>query len=113
MSQPATTQLASWLTSANLDAALEAGLLHWQPGPADDPQQVAVVMAARERVQAALAARERYRQRAVRLRRIAAERDARRTPAPASPSTPTVLPGSVAAILARAKARAAGNPQPR
>jgi hypothetical protein len=106
-----TAQLAAWVGADNLDAALEAGLLRWQPAADDAPAQVAVLQAARQRVQLALAARERYRNRAVRLRRIEAERDARRTPPPASPAAAAVLPGSVAAILARAKARAAGNTQ--
>ncbi|MGN0858957.1 MAG: hypothetical protein ACI4NW_07265 [Stenotrophomonas sp.] len=106
-SNASTPRLAAWLAADNLDAAIEAGLLQWSPDPADDPDQQAMVQAARQHLLAALAARERHRNRAVRLRRIAAERDARRTPPPASPGASAALPSSVAAILARAKARAA------
>ena len=106
-----TTELAAWLAADNLDAAIEAGLLRWQAQPGDDPVQAAQVAAAGQRLRAALAARERHRARAVRLRRIAAERDARRTPPPASPGASAALPSGVAAILARAKARAAGQGQ--
>lgn len=102
-----TAQLAAWLAADNLDAAIEAGLLHWIPGAADDAGQQAMVGAAHARLTQALAARERYRARAVRLRRIAAERDARRAPPPAAPGAAAALPGNVAAILARAKAKAA------
>ena len=102
-----TPQLAALLAADNLDAAIEAGLLQWSPGTDDDARLQAAVQAARQHLLTALAARERHRNRAVRLRRIAAERDARRTPAPASPGAAGALPSSVAAILARAKARAA------
>lgn len=100
-----TTELAAWLAADNLDAAIEAGLLRWQAQPGDDPAQGAQVAAAQQRLRAALAARERHRARAVRLRRIAAERDARRAPAASSGVAPA-LPANVAAILARAKAKA-------
>ena len=102
-----TAQLATWLAADNLDAAIEAGLLQWLPGATDAPDQQALVRAAQARLSSALDARERHRARAVRLRRIAAERDARRTPPPAAPGVAAALPGSVAAILARAKAKAA------
>lgn len=108
MSAARTAQLAAWLAADNLDAALEGGLMDWQAAAQDAPADVAQVLAARARVATALAARERYRNRAVRLRRIAAEGDARRTPPPSSPSVPAALPSAAAAILARAKARAAG-----
>lgn len=105
-----TTELAAWLAADNLDAAIEAGLIHWQAQPGDDPAQAAQVAAAGQRLRAALAARERHRARAVRLRRIAAERDARRAPAASSGVAPA-LPAKVAAILARAKARAGSGGQ--
>lgn len=113
MSKTATTsRLATLLAADNLDAAIEAGLLQWSPDAHDEPVPLAAVQAARQQLLAALAARERHRNRAVRLRRIAAERDARRTPPPANPGAGAALPSSVAAILARAKARAAGQGQP-
>lgn len=102
-----TAGLAALVAARQLDAAIEAGLMEWQPSPADLPADVATVEAARRRLQAAWDARERYRARAVRLRRREAERQARRAPPPASPGAPPPLPPSVAAILARAKARAA------
>ena len=105
-----TTELAAWLAADNLDAAIEAGLIHWQAQPGDDPVQAAQVAAAGQRLRAALAARERHRARAVRLRRIAAERDARRAPAASSGVAPA-LPANVAAILARAKAKATSGGQ--
>lgn len=107
MSPRRTAELAALLAADNLDAAIEAGLLDWQPGPDDAPDLAAAVQAALTARQAALAARERYRQRSMRLRRLAAERDARRAPPPAAAGAPPPLPASVAAILARAKARAA------
>lgn len=107
MSRTRTTELAALLAADNLDAAIEAGLMDWQAGTGDDTAAVALVTAAQQRCRSAWAARERYRARAVRLRRIAAERDARRTPPPAAAGAPAPLPSSVAAILARAKARAA------
>jgi len=106
-----TAQLALWLAADNLDAAIEAGLATWSSRPGDAPEHATCVAGAQQQLHHAMAARERYRARAVRLRRIAAERDARRTPPPALPGTAAALPSSVAAILARAKARAAlGSP---
>ena len=107
MSRSRTNELAALLAADNTDAAIEAGLMAWQPAPGDAAAEMAAIVAARARLASAWAARERYRNRAVRLRRIAAERDARRAPPPAAAGAPAPLPSSVAAILARAKARAA------
>jgi len=63
---------------------------------------------AQQQLDAAWAARERHRARAARLERRDAERQARRAPPPVADSKPA-LPSAAAAILARAKARAAGN----
>ena len=106
--------IANALAVDDLDQALDAGLLDIEPCPACTAECGASVIAARDARRVALAARERYRARAARLQRIAAERDARRAartapPAPVGgqPSRPT-LPPAAAAALARAKARAAG-----
>ncbi|MCD7098933.1 hypothetical protein [Stenotrophomonas sp. MMGLT7] len=96
----------------DLDAAIAAGLMDYTPAPADEPGQAAVLLAAQRRLRDAWAARERYRARAARLQRRAAEREARRravaaAAAPAADSKPA-LPPAVAAVLARAKAKAEG-----
>lgn len=124
-----------------IDAAIEAGLMHYQPSLADpgiDAEGAALLSATQHRLQTAWDARERHRARASRLARRDAEREARRapptrpattppagpvphapapspaTPSPATPppqaqATPPVssLPTGAAAILARAKAKAA------
>jgi len=106
--------IANALALDDLDQAIDAGLLEIDPCPACTADCHLSVMAARDARRAALAARERYRARAARLQRIAAERDARRaartappSPAPGQPARPA-LPPAAAAALARAKARAAG-----
>ncbi|HHZ21937.1 TPA: hypothetical protein HH296_05295 [Xanthomonas vasicola pv. zeae] len=112
-------QLFDCVQSDDLDRALALGLMAYLPDPQHDaldahcPQVCATLLDAQQRLRNAWAARERYRARAARLQRRAAERDARRTPAPApsQPATPA-LPPLAAAILARAKAKAAGGAQP-
>ncbi|AEQ95971.1 hypothetical protein ACQR5V_16100 [Xanthomonas oryzae pv. oryzicola] len=112
-------QLFDCVQADDLDRALALGLMAYLPDPqhdvldADCPQVCATLLGAQQRLRDAWAARERYRARAARLQRRAAERDARRAPAPApsQPATPA-LPPLAAAILARAKAKAAGGAQP-
>ena len=107
MSSIATTpQLAAWLAADNQDAAIEAGLIHWQAQPGDDPAQAAQVAAAGQRLRAALAARERHRARAARLQRRKAEREAARTPPATLASKAPALPVVAAEALARALAKA-------
>ena len=106
---PDTALLYACLQADDLDGALQAGLMAF-PAAAGDiatPQQAARILAAQTQVRRAWDARERYRARAVRLARRAAERYARRSPPPAPDGT-VALPSAAAAILARAKARAAG-----
>lgn len=96
----------------DLDAAIAAGLMDYVPSPADEPREAAVLLAAQRHLREAWAARERHRARAVRLQRRAAEREARRravttAAAPATGGKPA-LPPAVAAVLARAKAKAGG-----
>ncbi|MCF7749856.1 hypothetical protein KQ945_03780 [Bacillus subtilis subsp. subtilis] len=100
----------------NLDAAVAAGLMDYVPGPGDDAllpghaDLPARLLQAQQQLQRAWAARDRYQQRAQRLARRAAERDARRAPAAPTPELKPALPPAAAAILARAKAKAAGKP---
>lgn len=111
---PATPQqLLQFVVDDDLDASVRAGLMEYIQQPGEDtltPAQSRTLLDAQQRLQFAWAARERHRARDARLARRAAERDARRAPPPALDSKPA-LPSAAAAILARAKARAAGKPQ--
>ena len=99
-------QLLSRLLAADdIDAAIEAGLMRFVACPACDPILVARVAAEQQRLTTAWAARDRYLARRTRLARRAEERDVRRA-APA-PERKSALPAAAAAILARAKAKAA------
>ncbi len=93
------------LRDDDVDAAIEAGLMQYDPCPACDPSLAAQLVEARHRLAKAWAARDRYRARTARLARRAAERDAKR--AAAAPQRKNALPPAAAEILARAKARAA------
>ncbi|MFO3707157.1 hypothetical protein ACI6Q5_19790 [Xanthomonas codiaei] len=111
-------QLFDCVRADDLDRALALGLMDYQPTPQQDGADatpanvVAALLAAQQRLRTAWAARERYRARAARLQRRAAEREARRAPAPAPSQTAVpALPPLAAAILARAKAKAAGGAQ--
>ncbi|MDH5832457.1 hypothetical protein [Luteimonas kalidii] len=110
---PALQRLVALLRGDDIDAALDAGLMEIAADAlhALDTESRQLVLANRQRLRAAWAARERYGARADRLARRAAEREARRSPptqgpsgAPAGPS----LPAAAAAALTRAKARAGG-----
>lgn len=102
-------RLLRLLREDDLDAAIDAGLVDYTAHRALDDADNALILAARDRLLAAWAARERHRLRGARLLRRAAERDARRT-APRDDATgkATALPPAAAAALARARARAAG-----
>jgi len=112
---PLPVQLLQQVLADELDAALDAGLMAYVPTPGDDlllpgyPDLPDRLLDAQQRLCRAWAARDRYRQRAVRLARRAAERDARRAPPAPSPELKPALPAAAAAILARARAKAAGN----
>ncbi|MBD9468410.1 hypothetical protein [Pseudoxanthomonas sp. PXM01] len=101
--------------TSDVDAAIEAGLMTFQAcGCADG--SIAEVMQVQQRLRTAWDARERYRQRGARLARRAEERDARRLKATevtdsVQPPRPA-LPTGAAAILARAKAKAAERMKP-
>ena len=87
----------------------------FQPCGCED-DSIIVVMQTQQRLRTAWDARERYRQREARLARRAEERDARRLKATEvtdsiQPPRPA-LPTGAAAILARAKAKAAERMKP-
>lgn len=100
------------LQSDDVDAAIEAGLMQFRPCAACEREVTgyaslcAPILEAQQRLGRAWAARDRYRARLARLARQAAARDARRAAAPVEKEK-TALPPSAAAILARAKAKAA------
>ncbi|WDS37291.1 hypothetical protein [Pseudoxanthomonas sp.] len=110
--------LAALIDGDAIDAALEAGLMEVRVDASCSDCATAAqrVAAAQARLRFNWAARERYRARTARLQRRAAERQARRAPAPILTETETKtvtapsLPPAVAAALARAKARAAARP---
>lgn len=112
-SRPNPALLFARVQADDLDGALQAGLMDYVANEGDThevpghPELPEVLSQARQQLQRAWAARDRYRARAVRLARRDAERDARRTPRPA-PDVKPALPAAAAAILARAKARATG-----
>lgn len=112
-SRPNPVLLFARVQADDLDGALQAGLMDYVAREGDaqllpgHPDLAEHLLRAQRQLQRAWAARERFRDRAVRLARREAERDARRTPAPPADVKPA-LPAAAAAILARAKARAAG-----
>ncbi|MUV15177.1 hypothetical protein GN331_13305 [Lysobacter sp. HX-5-24] len=94
------------LREDDLDHAIDLGLLDdiaCLQCNADCTQALAQARDARRN---ALAARERYRDRTLRLARLQRERDAQRKPVTAPTGAPA-LPAAAAAALERAKARAA------
>lgn len=109
---PALAALADAVAADDLDRALALGLLD-VAAPADACARCAprfeAILNARDARRRALAARERYRARQLRLAERAALRAQRRATAVAAASVaaaPT-LPAAAAAALARAKAKAA------
>src|SRR4051794_36165613 len=98
-------RLLGLLRNDNIDAAIEDGLVRYVPCPACDPALAAELIETQQKLSMAWAARDRYVARNARIARRAAERDAKRSPA--IPEKKSQLPPAAAAILARAKARAA------
>lgn len=97
-------RIVAALAVDDLDGAIDAGLLdEVECSACATPCREALAQARDERHRA-LAARERFRDRALRLARRQRERDAARAPVEASKQS---LPPAAAAALARAKARAA------
>ena len=93
------------LQSDDIDAAIEAGLMHYLPCPTCERALAVELDKARQKLSAAWAARDRYLARNARLARRVAEREAKR--ASAIPERKSALPAGAAAILARATAKAA------
>ena len=102
------------LRDDDVDRALEAGLLDCEPCAGCTPECTQLLQAARDARRAALAARDRYRARMLRIEQRAAARAARRAKAgpPADDDAAPALPAAAAAALARARAKAAGRPKP-
>ena len=98
-------QLTRLVEADEIDAALRAGLMAFTPCPACNGVQAATLLGAQQRLHNAWAARERYRARNARLALRAAEREAKGRQE--VPEKRNALPAAAAAILARAKARAA------
>lgn len=97
--------LLALIRADHIDAALRTGLMEFVPCTDCDPLAQAEVLAVQQRLRTAWAARERYRARNARLARRTAERETRRLPSVTEKHS--ALPPAAAAILARAKARAA------
>ena len=114
-------RILALLQDDDVDAAITAGLAHFMPLAGLDDAANGALLAARDRLLAAWAARDRHRARALRLERIAEERRQARQASPrptgnddgaaagaqAAPPRPS-LPAAAAAALARARARATG-----
>ena len=104
------TRLMHLLQADEIDAALQAGLMAFARCPTCDALPTATVLAAQQRLHIAWAARERYRAHNARVAQRAAAREARRKQD--VPEKRSALPPAAAAILARAKARAAESGKP-
>lgn len=99
------TLLFQLLQVDDIDSAIEAGLMQYRPCPACDATQSTALIALQQRLAFNWAARDRYLARNARLARIAAEREKRHTAQRVEKKSS--LPPSVAAVLARAKVKAA------
>ena len=97
--------LSRLLDAGEVDEALEAGLMAFVPCPSCDAHSTATVHEFQHRLAKAWAARDRYFARSARLARLAAVRDAKRGSVKVEKKS--TLPPSVAAVLARAKAKVA------
>jgi len=99
--------VAAALAEGDLDRAMELGLVDMAPCAGCDAACTAMVLTARDARRTALAARDRYRARGLRLQRRAAEHAARRMPKPDAPGKAApALPPAAADALARALAKA-------
>lgn len=98
--------LSRLLDADDVDAALDAGLMDFVPCASCSRDSTATVVEHQQRLANAWAARDRYFARETRLARRASMRDARRTLF--NVEKKSALPPAVAAILARAKAKATG-----
>lgn len=108
-------RLAALLADGDVDGAIEAGLMDacvdgHAEADADLSAEIAAIADAQSRLQAAWAARDRYRARGARLVERENVRAAKRANASNTVIGKPRLPPAAAAALARARARAAGNP---
>ena len=106
-----TLALRDAVDGSDIDHAISLGLLTFEPGPhrCDNCRAtIETLLAARDARLRALAARERFRARAVRLAARAEARAKRRAEAQAAPRAPAMpaLPPAAAAAFARAMAKA-------
>lgn len=99
-------RLLDLLRNDDVDAAIKTGLMHYVPCPTCAPSLAAELIGAQRTLSTAWAARDRYRARNARLAQRIAEREAKRATVVAAEKK-SALPAAAAAILARAKARAA------
>jgi len=99
-------RIVAALAVDDVDRAIDDGLLDDIACDACEPACRDALTHARDERRRALAARERFRDRALRLARLQRERDAKRAASANAPGAPA-LPPAAAAALARAKARAA------
>ncbi|GAA4800166.1 hypothetical protein [Lysobacter hankyongensis] len=109
---PALAALADAVAADDIDRAIALGLLDFMPPAAACARcvpRLGAILIARDARLRALAARERYRARQMRLTERAELRARRRAAAvtPAPVAAPPTLPAAAAAVLARAKAKAA------
>lgn len=108
---PASSALVDAVMTHDLDRAIAFGLLAFKPSShrCDHCHEaIAQLLAARDARKRALAARERYRARQARLAERAETRARKRAgAAPEASVAVSSLPSGAAAVLARAKARAA------
>ena len=108
---PEGMQLLHCLHSDDVDGAIEAGLMAFQPCLSCEPRLAEAIKAAQGKLALAWAARERYLARQARLARRSAQRTARHSAVPLV-ETKTALPPAAAEVLARAKAKAAQRGSP-
>lgn len=109
---PSASLLFEQIGADDIDAAIESGLMEFvdcracRASDADYAAMADVLTATRARLAQAWSARERYRAHNARLAQRTAERNTRRTASANAGKRPS-LPAAAAAILARAKAKAA------
>ena len=99
-------RIVAALAVDDVDRAIDDGLLDDIACDACEPACRDALSHARDERRRALAARERFRDRTLRLARLQRERDAKRAASTTTPGAPA-LPPAAAAALERAKARAA------
>jgi len=106
-------QLLRYVLDDDLDAAIRAGLMDYRFDPhhahldPNYPQLLQLLLQTQQRLRKAWAARERYRARQARLQRREMQQKRQRSSILPTVAAKPALPTAAAAILAKAKARAA------